>query len=78
MRALLINGPRHLTTLNMADGAMPPSIVIPKPVEINPVTAALTMQQPQYPTFETIVYQIHLASAHQPIGGFVFYVAEEK
>lgn len=73
MKALLINGPRHLTTLNLDKAGLPPVIVIPKPTPINIADFARLTEPPPYPTFETVVYrQVNPL----PIGGFILYLAE--
>jgi hypothetical protein len=71
-KALLLNGPRHLTTLRLGDNA-PLTIVIPVPIPVNMISA-FAMNKPLEPEFNTVLY-VRLGSA--PVAGFYLY-AEQK
>jgi hypothetical protein len=72
MKALLINGPRHLTTLRLGNFA-PMVIFIPKPMPANLMTAFVSMDGKAQPEFETVIYR----KQREDAGGFALYVADE-
>lgn len=70
MKALLLNGPWHLRTLEIS--ALWPSIVTPVPLP-NGYHLGVSFETPYFPVYETVVYHKHQGK----VGGFALYVAEE-